>query len=437
MPVIIQPSPGGGSVTISDSAGVPAGGADGQYLRKASAANYDTEWSDSTTSWGGIDGALSAQADLQAALDAKASASHSHAISDVTGLQTALDGKQASGSYAAASHSHAISDVTGLQTTLDAKLDDSQLDTDTTLAANSDTKIATQKAVKAYVDANAGASGDITTSGLTMVTGKILGRGTASTGAIEEITLGTNLSLSGTTLNAAGGSGTDMFAAGKTFRAAYGKFNATTTSDLGLNLTGTGLGSLTAFSNTDFLSSLSRSRRSTTPTAENFAGWRDADFAVIRRSGFKLSIFFAVSAVSGADIRVFAGLVNDSLLGTDEDPVDFDSPLGFGLDAADSNWQRFENNGNTGATKTDTGIALTAGDPIEITIECEAGGSSAIMTLKQWTGTSATVANTYGPVTVSSNLPSATTALYPYLWVNNNGTAAAAIIDLMWMKIIC
>lgn len=106
MPVIIQPSPGGGSVTISDSAGVPAGGADGQYLRKASAANYDTEWSDSTTLWGDIDGTLSTQPDLQAALD--------------------------------------------------AKLDDSQLDTDTTLAANSDTKIATQKAVKAYVDANAG-----------------------------------------------------------------------------------------------------------------------------------------------------------------------------------------------------------------------------------------------------------------------------------------
>ena len=44
-----------------------------------------------------------------------AAASHSHAISDVTGLQTALDGK------AASSHSHAISDVTGLQTALDAK----------------------------------------------------------------------------------------------------------------------------------------------------------------------------------------------------------------------------------------------------------------------------------------------------------------------------
>ena len=44
-----------------------------------------------------------------------AAASHSHAIADVTGLQTALDGK------ASATHAHAISDVTGLQTALDAK----------------------------------------------------------------------------------------------------------------------------------------------------------------------------------------------------------------------------------------------------------------------------------------------------------------------------
>lgn len=37
-----------------------------------------------------------------------------------------------------------------------AKLDSSVLDTDTALTANSDSKVATQKAVKAYVDANAG-----------------------------------------------------------------------------------------------------------------------------------------------------------------------------------------------------------------------------------------------------------------------------------------
>jgi hypothetical protein len=70
---------------------------------------------------------------------------HTHIIGDVTGLQTALDSKQAAGSYAAASHTHddryyteteidafleditpadhthVINDITGLQTTLDGK----------------------------------------------------------------------------------------------------------------------------------------------------------------------------------------------------------------------------------------------------------------------------------------------------------------------------
>jgi hypothetical protein len=42
----------------------------------------------------------------------------------------------------------------------------------------------------------------VTTSGLTQATGKLLGRSSASTGAIEEITVGANLTLSGGTLDA-------------------------------------------------------------------------------------------------------------------------------------------------------------------------------------------------------------------------------------------
>jgi hypothetical protein len=54
-------------------------------------------------------------------------------------------------------------------------------------------------------------AGSVTTSGLTMTTGKLLGRSTASTGAVEEITLGTGLSLSGGTLTASGGAaGTNL-----------------------------------------------------------------------------------------------------------------------------------------------------------------------------------------------------------------------------------
>jgi hypothetical protein len=48
-----------------------------------------------------------------------APASHVHAIADVSGLQTALDGK------ASTSHTHAIANVTGLQTALDGKAADS------------------------------------------------------------------------------------------------------------------------------------------------------------------------------------------------------------------------------------------------------------------------------------------------------------------------
>ena len=49
---------------------------------------------------------------IRTTVNGKAAAAHSHAISDVTNLQSGLDGK------AASSHSHAQSDVTGLTTAL-------------------------------------------------------------------------------------------------------------------------------------------------------------------------------------------------------------------------------------------------------------------------------------------------------------------------------
>ena len=71
---------------------------------------------------------------LSTGLAGKADKTHTHAITDVTGLQTALDGKQAKGDYATskaltdglagkanASHTHTIANVTGLQAALDGK----------------------------------------------------------------------------------------------------------------------------------------------------------------------------------------------------------------------------------------------------------------------------------------------------------------------------
>lgn len=54
---------------------------------------------------------------------------------------------------------------------------------------------------------SAAGSGAVTGSGLTMATARILGRTTASTGAVEEITVGSGLSLTGGQLTATGGGG--------------------------------------------------------------------------------------------------------------------------------------------------------------------------------------------------------------------------------------
>jgi hypothetical protein len=57
---------------------------------------------------------------------------------------------------------------------------------------------------------SAAASGSITSSGLTQATARILGRTTASTGAVEEIEIGSGLSLSAGELSATGGGGSSI-----------------------------------------------------------------------------------------------------------------------------------------------------------------------------------------------------------------------------------
>lgn len=61
--------------------------------------------------------------------------------------------------------------------------------------------------LKTYFDTLYAKIGPITSSGLTMATGALLGRSTASTGAVEEITIGTGLDLTAGVLSATGGGG--------------------------------------------------------------------------------------------------------------------------------------------------------------------------------------------------------------------------------------
>jgi hypothetical protein len=60
----------------------------------------------------------------------------------------------------------------------------------------------TRKLTRAQIVAGLATSGAITSSGLTMATARILGRTTASTGAVEELSAGTGISISGGTIAA-------------------------------------------------------------------------------------------------------------------------------------------------------------------------------------------------------------------------------------------
>jgi hypothetical protein len=90
--------------------------------------------STSTVTWADITGkpatfapsththAISDTTGLQTALNGKAATTHTHAISDTTGLQTALDGKQPSGNYSLNGHTHTTANVTGLDAALAGKV---------------------------------------------------------------------------------------------------------------------------------------------------------------------------------------------------------------------------------------------------------------------------------------------------------------------------
>lgn len=88
-------------------------------------------------------------------------------------------------------HIHPKSDVIGLELKI------SQLDDKDSLLTAADAALTTTIAGKA-------ANGDVTASGLTMATARLLGRSTAATGAIEEIAVGSGLALSGGVLTASG-----------------------------------------------------------------------------------------------------------------------------------------------------------------------------------------------------------------------------------------
>jgi hypothetical protein len=94
---------------------------------------------------------------------------HTHAISDTTGLQTALDGKQAVGSYAASTHPHAATDITS-GTLAIARIPTGT--TSSTVCIGNDSRLSDARTPTAHTHGNISNAGAIgTTSGVPIITG--------------------------------------------------------------------------------------------------------------------------------------------------------------------------------------------------------------------------------------------------------------------------
>lgn len=94
---------------------------------------------------------------------------HTHAVADVTGLQAALDGKQASGSYAAASHQHDAADISS-GTLAIARIPTGT--TSTTVCVGNDSRLSDPRTPTSHTHGNLTNVGAIgTTSGRPIITG--------------------------------------------------------------------------------------------------------------------------------------------------------------------------------------------------------------------------------------------------------------------------
>jgi hypothetical protein len=158
-------------------------------------------------------------------------------------------------------------------------------------------------------------SGTITTS---MTTGKLVGRGTAGTGIMEEITLGTNLSLSGTTLNATGGGSSPLTTKGDLY----------TFSTLDTRL-GVGLDTQVLLADSSTATGLKWGTNTTPPASGYYGAFSDVtdQFATVINTGYPMllgvtDLSNGVTVVSGSRVTIAnTGIYNIQWSGQFRNPL--------------------------------------------------------------------------------------------------------------------
>jgi len=140
----------------------------------------------------------------------------------------------------------------------------------------------------------------------------------------------------------------------------------------------TGTAASSAFGGTNFLTRQPRSSTASATTANAQAGYSNASIAAVMSSasgigGWCFNCRFGASTLPTGP-RLFIGLTSTTFVASTAEPSALVASYAIlGKDSTDTNLQIITNDGTTGGTKIDTGIALAVGGWYDITLWTEPG----------------------------------------------------------------
>ena len=185
---------------------------------------------------------------------------------------------------------------------------------------------------------------------------------------------------------------------------------------------------------TNFFTAMRRSGVTTSTTAPTLAGMRSSATANLyfRGSAANQGGFYVVGrvgvATNVATKRMFAGMNTSFAAPTNVEPSSVANILGIGCDAADTTLQVVHNDASGTATKINLGANYpcnTSGvDMYEYRLFSRPNGTEIYYSVSRLNTTD------FVEGTLTTDIPASTTMLNNQIWISNNGTAAAASLDI-------
>ena len=185
---------------------------------------------------------------------------------------------------------------------------------------------------------------------------------------------------------------------------------------------------------TNFFTAMRRSGVTTSTTAPTLAGMRSSATANLyfRGSAANQGGFYVVGrvgvATNVATKRMFAGMNTSFAAPTNVEPSSVANILGIGCDAADTTLQVMHNDASGTATKINLGANYpcnTSGvDMYEYRLFSRPNGTEIYYSVSRLNTTD------FVEGTLTTDIPASTTMLNNQIWISNNGTAAAASLDI-------